>query len=69
MHSFEEHFRRSEGLNRSLEITVLGFAFFVVGKQWQRHRMSSKLVAVDQDDTGRNGGSKMDIVSGRKKIQ
>ena len=36
---------------------VLDVAFLVVRKQWQRPRMSSRLVAVDQDDTGRNGGS------------
>ena len=40
-----------------LPYIVLGVTFLVVRKQWQRPRMSSKPVAVDHDDTGRNGGS------------
>ena len=40
-----------------LPYIVLGVAFLVVRKRWQRPLMSSRLVAVDQDDTGRNGGS------------
>ena len=50
------------------ETLVLGVALGV-RKRCQWPRMSSKLVTVDQDVTGRNGGSKMDIVSGRKKIE
>ena len=40
-----------------LPYIVLVVAFLVVRKRWQWPRMPSRLVVVDQDDTGRNGGS------------